>query len=93
MILIGGLLKTIINFLLGKKSEPKTVQTTVYETVKSFGKKGCISDEILKKNSSIRYSSITARYKELLEKNLIELTGEYRPGSSGKSQRVMRARG
>lgn len=93
MISIGGLLKAIFNFLLGKKTKSATVQATVYETIKSFGKKGCISDEVLKKNSNMRYSSITARYRELVEKNLIELTGEMRPGLSGKNQRVMRVKG
>lgn len=88
-----NLLKSIINFLLRKKVEHKTVQATVYDTIKSFGKKGCISDEVLSKNSNLKYPSITARYHELLEKNLIELTGEMRPGLSGKNQRVMRVKG
>jgi hypothetical protein len=88
-----NLLKSIINFLMGKNVEHKTVQAIVYDTIKSFGKKGCISDEVLSKNSNLKYPSITARYHELLEKNLIELTGKMRPGLSGKNQRVMRVKG
>lgn len=88
-----NLLQSILNFLLGKKETEKTVQEKVYDTIRSYGKRGCISDEVLKKNSKIRYSSITARYRELIEMNLVELTGEYRPGESGKSQRVMRVKG
>ena len=88
-----NLLKSILNFLLGKKQTQKTVQQTVYETIKSFGKEGCISDDVLTKNSKLRYSSVTARYRELIDMNVIELTGEYRPGQSGKNQRVMRVKG
>jgi hypothetical protein len=86
-------LKSILNFLLGRKQTHKTVQQTVYETIKSFGKEGCISDDVLTKNSNLRYSSVTARYHELIEMKAIELTGEYRPGLSGKNQRVMRVKG
>lgn len=88
-----NLLKYILNFLLGKKQTHKTVQETVYETIKSYGKKGCISDDVLTKNTNIKYPSVTARYRELLDMNLIELTGEHRPGLSGKNQRVMRVKG
>lgn len=86
-------LKTILNFLLGRKQTHKTIQETVYETIKSFGEDGCISDDVLTKHSKLKYPSVTARYHELLEMNLIELTGEYRPGLSGKNQRVMRVKG
>jgi hypothetical protein len=93
MISMRNILVSIINFLLGKKTETKTVHDTVYETIKSFGKTGCISDEVLKRNSGIRYSSITARYKELMKEELVEATGEFRPGLSGRLQRVMRVKG
>jgi len=36
------------------------------------------------------YSSITARYRALLDKGFIEDTGERRKGRSNKNQRVMR---
>ena len=74
------------------KSKGKTVEFMVYETIKSYGKKGCISDDVVRKNTNVPYPSITARYKELMDKNLIELTGETRSGQTGKAQRVMRAR-
>jgi hypothetical protein len=92
MISMVNILKSILNFLLSRKSESKTVHDTVYETIKSFGEQGCISDEVLKRNSAIRYSSITARYNELIKEQLVELTGEYRPGLSGRAQRVMRVK-
>jgi hypothetical protein len=89
---MSNILKAILNFLFGKKVEHKSTQETVYETIKSFGATGCISDEVRKKNSSMPYSSITARYHELIEKNLVEATGEYRPGFSGRAQRVLRVK-
>jgi len=78
------------------KESAKTVDTTkleaiVYEAIKSFGSKGCISDEVLELFPKHRYSSITARYAPLLRKGFIEDSGETRKGNSGKQQRVMRA--
>jgi hypothetical protein len=89
--------------LLARKTDPvtskesaKAVDTTklesiVYEAIKSFGSKGCISDEVLDLFPKHRYSSITARYAPLLKKGFIEDTGETKKGNSGKQQRIMRA--
>jgi hypothetical protein len=85
-------LRRVLNFLLGKHNEHKSTRTVVYETIKSFGEKGCISDEVLSLNYDMKYPTVTARYAELLKLNMIELTGEYRPGQSGKAQRVMRVK-
>ena len=88
--------------LLARKTDPKTskdsaktVDTTkleniVYEAIKSFGEKGCISDEVLELFPKHKYSSITARYAPLLRKGFIEANGDTRKGNSGKQQRVMR---
>jgi hypothetical protein len=50
---------------------------------------GLISDEVRALYPTLAYSSITARYSELLRKGLIRLTGKKRPGKSGRAQRVM----
>ena len=63
----------------------------VYEAIKKFGDKGCISDQIRAMYPNYPYSSITARYRALLDKGFIVDTGERRPGKSGKSQRVIKA--
>jgi len=63
----------------------------VYSTIHSFGNRGCISDEVRARYPNYPYSSITARYRALLDKGFIEDTGERRKGASGKNQRVMRA--
>ncbi len=89
-------------FKLVRKEDPTTshqaaqaVDTTkleqmVYEAIKSHPE-GCISDEILEMYPNYPYSSITARYRALLDKDLIEVTGVKR-GKFGKNQRVMKAK-
>ena len=66
------------------------LETLVYEAIKGFPD-GCISDEILEMYPNYPYSSITARYRALLDKDLIEVTGVKR-GKFGRNQRVMKAK-
>lgn len=89
-------------FKLARRDDPETshaaaekvdtnkLEALVWSVIREFGPKGCISDDVRKKLHSFPYSSVTARYKALDEKKLIEFTGEKRQGSSGRSQRVMR---
>ena len=65
------------------------LESLVYEAIKGFPD-GCISDEILEMYPNYPYSSITARYKSLLDKGFIEVTG-VRRGKFGRNQRVMKA--
>lgn len=65
------------------------LEQMVYEAIKSHPD-GCISDEILEMYPNYPYSSITARYKSLLDKGFIEVTG-VRRGKFGRNQRVMKA--
>jgi len=67
------------------------LEKLVYEAIKKFGDNGCISDQILAMHPTYPYSSITARFRSLLDKGFIVDTGERRPGRSGKSQRVVKA--
>ena len=88
-------------FKLVRKEDPTTshqaaqvVDTTkleqmVYEAIKSHPE-GCISDEILEMYPNYPYSSITARYRALLDKGFIEVTGVKR-GRFGRNQRIMKA--
>jgi hypothetical protein len=88
-------------FKLVRKEDPttsheaaKAVDTTkleriVYEAIQSFPN-GCISDEVLEALPDHRYSSITPRYKALLQKGFIEIVGT-KEGRSGRNQRIMRA--
>jgi len=65
------------------------LESLVYEAIKSHPE-GCISDEILEMYPNYPYSSITARYRALLDKGFIEVTGVKR-GKFGRNQRIMRA--
>lgn len=87
-------------FKLVRKEDPTTsheaaqvVDTTkleslVYEAIKGFPE-GCISDQVLELFPQYPYSSITARYKSLLDKGFIEIVG-VKVGRSGRKQRVMK---
>jgi len=89
-------------FKLVRKEDPATshqaaqlvnstkLEQMVYEAIKSFPD-GCISDEILEKYPQYPYSSITARYRALLDKGLIEVSGVKR-GRFGRNQRIMKAK-
>ncbi len=69
------------------------LETLVYEEIKQYGYDGCISHQLLNSFPFLPYSSVTARYRALLDKHLIEDTGERRVGRSGRKQRVMRVIG
>ena len=88
-------------FKLVRKEDPVTsheaaqvVDTTkleqmVYEAIKGFPE-GCISDQVLELFPQYPYSSITGRYKALLDKGYIEIVG-VKIGRSGRKQRLMKA--
>jgi hypothetical protein len=89
-------------FKLVRKEDPTTshqaaqavdstkLEQMVYEAIKGFPD-GCISDEILEMYPNYPYSSITARYRALLDKDLIEVTGVKR-GKFGRNQRIMKCK-
>lgn len=74
------------------KVDTTKLEQMVYEAIKSFGPSGCISDQILAMFPNYPYSSVTARYRALLDKGFIEDTGLRKPGKSGRQQRIMRAK-
>jgi len=65
------------------------MEKIVLAAIDSFGKKGCISDEVLEILPSFRYSTVTARYKQLKEKGLVLTSDLKRKGKSGRYQFVM----
>jgi hypothetical protein len=65
------------------------LEQMVYEAICTYPE-GCISDQLLDRFKGFPYSSITARYRALLDKGFIEDTGERRKGRSNKNQRVMK---
>jgi len=52
---------------------------------------GCTSDQIMRHFPNQGVQTISPRYAPLIRKGLIVDTGERRKGSSGRSQRVMKA--
>ena len=88
-------------FKLVRKEDPVTsheaaesidttkIEQLVYEAIKGFPE-GCISDQVLELFPQYPYSSITGRYKALLDKGYIEIVG-VKVGRSGRKQRLMKA--
>lgn len=66
------------------------LEQVVLSAIQSFGSGGCISDEILLRLQGYRYSSVTPRYRNLIDQGLIKIIGT-RKGLSGRYQRVYRA--
>lgn len=68
--------------------DTRKLEQLVFEAVCSFPD-GCIQDQVLSLFPGYSYSSITARFRSLLDKQLIVDTGERRTCRSGRKQRVL----
>lgn len=66
-----------------------SMEQRVYEVIATF-QDGCIQDEVLQILHNYPYSSVTARFKKLLDRGYIIDTGLTRPGKSGRQQRVLK---
>lgn len=62
----------------------------VYRVIESFGSKGCIANDVEARLPNHASHTITPRFRPLLDKGLIEETGEKRLGRYGRQQRVVR---
>ena len=69
----------------------KKLEEAVYDAIAKFGTNGCIQDDILglPQFRNTPYSSVTARFRALLDKEFVFDSGERRIGKSGKKQRVL----
>lgn len=65
------------------------MEQIVYETIARFDQ-GCIQDEVLANLPQYPYSSVTARFRALLDKGYIIDTGLTRAGKSGRQQRILK---
>jgi predicted transcriptional regulator len=65
------------------------MEKIVLAAIDSFGKHGCISDDVLEILPTLGYSTVTARYKQLKEKGLVVVDDTKRKGKSGRYQLVM----
>ena len=71
-----------------KSVNTSNMEQIVYEVIAKYPQ-GCIQDEVLAQLVSYPYSTVTARFRALLDKGYIIDTGLTRPGKSGKKQRVL----
>ncbi len=71
------------------KLDVNKMERVVLAAITSFGSSGCISDDVLRILPAYRYSTITARYKQLKEKGLIFVDERKRKGESGRQQLIM----
>ena len=75
-----------------QKVDTTKMEGMVFNAIKTFGHDGVISDELRDRFfKGYSYSSVTARYKALEDKGLIEVIGK-RKGNSGRNQRIMRVK-
>lgn len=72
-----------------EKVDTTRMEQLVYETIGLFPD-GAIQDDILDQLKGYPYSSVTGRFRALLDKGLITDTGLTRPGRSGRRQRVLK---
>ena len=68
------------------------MEQLVYDVICEF-EDGCTQDQVLQMLPHHPYSSVTARFRALLDKGYIIDTGETRPGRSGRQQRVIKISG
>lgn len=61
----------------------------VLNVIKSAGKKGVTSDEVISALPGMPYGSITSKYSSLKKSGHIKIDGRTRDGSSGKQQHIM----
>lgn len=72
-----------------EKVDSARLERMVYEVI-CMHPNGCTSDEIMKHFPNHGVQTISPRYAPLIRKGLIYDTGERRPGSLGRSQRVLK---
>lgn len=65
------------------------MERIVLDTIRTFGTDGCISDDVLALLHGYRYSTVTARYKQLKEKGLVIVDDRKRKAESGRQQLIM----
>lgn len=76
---------------LSRGTDPTQLELEVLNAIRAFGPEGATQDDVLTKLRRISHSSITPRFRPLLNKGLLVDTGLKRKGVSGRGQRVMMA--
>lgn len=88
-------------YKLYRKGDPETsreaaeslgvseMEAVVANIIREFGATGAISDQVVDALPHLRYSTITARYKQLKEKGIIFIDDRKLKASSGRQQHIM----
>lgn len=63
----------------------------IYRVMLGFGERGCIADDVEDALPDLRSHSITPRFRQMIERGMIHVTGETRRARSGRMQLVRRA--
>jgi hypothetical protein len=68
------------------------LMTRIYNVMLRYGNRGCIADEVERSMPEVTAGkqSITPRFRQMLDRGMIECTGEKRKGYSGRMQLVRR---
>lgn len=98
---LGKMIPPTPDYKLVRRDDPSTsheaassidataMELVVLNEIKKFGNTGCISDQVCEALPQHRYSTVTARYKQLKEKGLVIVDGTKIKASSGRQQMVM----
>ena len=88
-------------YKLYRKTDPETsreaaeslgvsdMEAVVASIIREFGETGAISDQVVDALPHLRYSTITARYKQLKEKGIICIDERKQKAASGRQQHIM----
>ena len=69
------------------------LEQRVIDIVARFGLGGCIADDLERLLPDVRSHSLTPRVRPLIDRGILEATGERRLGGAGRWQRVIRCVG
>jgi hypothetical protein len=67
-----------------------SLEQRVIGVVQQFGAGGCIADDVERLLPDVRSHSLTPRFRPLIQRGILEPTGERRLGGAGRWQRVIR---
>jgi hypothetical protein len=74
----------------GKSVDAGRLMQRIYKVMARFGDEGCISDDVGHALPDLGVQTYTPRFKQMIDKGMIELTGEKRKGDANRMQLVRR---
>jgi hypothetical protein len=74
----------------GESFDASRLMAAIYRVMSFYGEDGCISDDVERHLPGVLSHSITPRFRQMLDRGMIEYTGERRVANSGRTQAVRR---